>query len=160
MNSLTAVLRIATDILRGDSSPEERALGLPVSRATLAGAIVAFGMFYGAVMGTYGGFIGVRMWQVLYSAVKVPFLLFATFLLSLPSFFVINTLLGLRADFPRVVCASARHAGRADDHSFGAGTLHGVLVCLRQPLPARDPVQRRDVRRGQRECPMDAAAQL
>ena len=105
MNSLTAVLRIATDILRGDSSPEERALGLPVSRATLAGAIVAFGMFYGAVMGTYGGFIGVRMWQVLYSAVKVPFLLFATFLLSLPSFFVINTLLGLRADFPRVVCA-------------------------------------------------------
>ena len=107
MNSLTAVLRsLLTDhparlfLARGAGVWDCR-----FSRATLAGAIVAFGMFYGAVMGTYGGFIGVRMWQVLYSAVKVPFLLFATFLLSLPSFFVINTLLGLRADFPRVVCA-------------------------------------------------------
>ena len=60
-------------------------------------------MFYGGVMGTYGGFGGPRMWQVVYSAVKVPFLLFTTFVLSLPSFFVINTLLGLRADFPKVI---------------------------------------------------------
>jgi hypothetical protein len=66
-------------------------------------AIAAFGMFYGGVMGTYGGFGGPRLWQVVYSALKVPFLLFTTFLLSLPSFFVVNTLLGLRADFPRVV---------------------------------------------------------
>ena len=48
------------------------------------------------------------MWQVVYSAVKVPFLLFATFGLSLPSFLVINTLLGLRADFARVVRALSR----------------------------------------------------
>ena len=45
------------------------------------------------------GFDGPRVWQVVYSAVKVPFLLFTTFLLSLPSFFVVNTLLGLRPDF-------------------------------------------------------------
>jgi hypothetical protein len=56
-------------------------------------------------MGTYGGIAGQRVWQVVYSAVKVPFLLLATFLLSLPSFFVTNTLLGLRSDFPRVIRA-------------------------------------------------------
>jgi hypothetical protein len=62
-------------------------------------------MFYGGVMGTYGGIAGQRIWQVAYSAVKVPILLFATFLLSLPSFFVTNTLLGLRSDFPQVIRA-------------------------------------------------------
>jgi hypothetical protein len=62
-------------------------------------------MFYGAVMGSYGGMSGLRFWQAVYSAVKVPFLMISTFLLSLPSFFVLNTLLGLRDDFPRVVRA-------------------------------------------------------
>ena len=57
------------------------------------------------VMGSYGGMSGLRFWQAVYSAVKVPFLMIATFLLSLPSFFVLNTLLGLRDDFPRVVRA-------------------------------------------------------
>ena len=41
----------------------------------------------------------------MYSAVKVPFLMMTTFLLSLPSFFVLNTLFGLRDDFARVVRA-------------------------------------------------------
>jgi hypothetical protein len=68
-------------------------------------AIVVYGMFYGAVMGSYGGMSGLRFWQAVYSAVKVPFLMISTFLLSLPSFFVLNTLLGLRDDFPRVVRA-------------------------------------------------------
>jgi hypothetical protein len=40
-----------------------------------------------------------------YSGTKVPFLLLATFVLSLPSFFVLNTLLGLRNDFAQVVTA-------------------------------------------------------
>ena len=56
-------------------------------------------------MGTYGGFTGERLWQVVYSGVKVPLLLTATFLLSLPSFFVLNTLLGLRGDFARVIAS-------------------------------------------------------
>ena len=46
-----------------------------------------------------------RAGQVVYSAVKVPLLLIATFLLSLPTFFVLNTLLGLRADLGRVVAS-------------------------------------------------------
>jgi len=60
-------------------------------------------MCYGGVMGTYGGIDGPRSWQVVYSAVKVPFLLITTFALSLPSFLVVNTLLGLRNDFAHVV---------------------------------------------------------
>ena len=37
--------------------------------------------------------------QMIFSGVKVPLLLAVTFWLSLPSFFIFNTLLGLRADF-------------------------------------------------------------
>jgi hypothetical protein len=69
--------------------------------------LVGFGLGYGGVMGTFGGVGGERSWQVLYSAVKVPLLLLATFVLSLPSFFVLNTLLGLRNDFPDVLRALA-----------------------------------------------------
>lgn len=65
----------------------------------LLAIIVACGMFYGAVMGSYPSEWGIRPLQMLYSASKVPFLLLATFTLSLPSFFVLNTLFGLREDF-------------------------------------------------------------
>jgi hypothetical protein len=63
-------------------------------------------------MGTYAGFAGVRAWdelrlQIVYSALKVPLLLAATCLVSLPSFFVINTLAGLRDDFFEAVRAVA-----------------------------------------------------
>jgi hypothetical protein len=43
--------------------------------------------------------------QVLYAAAKVPLLLLATFLIGLPSFFVLNTLFGLRRDFAAAVRA-------------------------------------------------------
>ena len=105
MNSVTALFRFASDLLRGENETPRRAKSLPFSWQALSGAVVAFGMLYGAVMGTYGGFGGERAWQVIYSAVKVPFLLFTTFFLSMPSFFVINTLLGLRSDFTRVLRA-------------------------------------------------------
>ncbi len=106
MNALVGLLRLADSVLRGESSrvrvgPSTR---MPVP-LVLAALIVCFGMLYGGVMGTYGGIAGPRIWQVVYSAVKVPFLLMATFSLSLPSFFVVNTLLGLRTDFERVVRA-------------------------------------------------------
>lgn len=70
--------------------------------------IVVFGAGYGAAMGSYGGEAGVggaRPLQMLYSAIKVPLLLLATFGLSLPSYFVINSLLGLREDVGVAVCA-------------------------------------------------------
>ena len=55
-------------------------------------------------MGSYGWVSGRNAFsenslQILFSAIKVPLLLSATCLISLPSFFVLNTLLGLRNDF-------------------------------------------------------------
>ncbi|HQY88384.1 MAG TPA: hypothetical protein PK402_06980 [Tepidisphaeraceae bacterium] len=68
------------------------------SSRSLALKVVAFGMLYGLAMGSYG--LGHdRILQPLISASKVPLLLMVTFILSLPSFFVINTLIGLRDDF-------------------------------------------------------------
>ena len=61
------------------------------------GGVFAFGFLYGAAMGSYGGVGGDRVWQLLYSGLKVPVLLLATFLIGLPNFFVLNTLFGLLA---------------------------------------------------------------
>ncbi len=82
------------------------------SRVTLGNAprprqivlwMIAFGFVYGAVMGSFGGIATDRLLQITYSAAKVPLLLAATFLISLPSFFVINTIMGLRSDFAQVM---------------------------------------------------------
>jgi hypothetical protein len=67
--------------------------------------LVACGLFYGAVMGSYSGLTPSRLHQLLYSGLKVPLLLLATFGLCLPSFFVINTVAGLREDFGQVLRA-------------------------------------------------------
>jgi hypothetical protein len=71
------------------------------SLVRLVGCLVLFGLIYGAVMGTFRGLAGQSQWlvQIVYSAVKVPLLLLASFSISLPSFFVLSTLLGLRKDF-------------------------------------------------------------
>ncbi|HEY1684398.1 MAG TPA: hypothetical protein VGG19_06525 [Tepidisphaeraceae bacterium] len=67
--------------------------------------LIAAGCWYGMVMGSYGG-IGPAHWrQIFYSAVKVPLLLSVTFWLSVPSFYVLNSLLGLRADFGQAMRA-------------------------------------------------------
>lgn len=77
---------------------------LPLWRLILI--VIIFGMLYGAAMGTYFSVGGhVRPLQVVYSGLKVPLLLLVTFALSLPSFFVINTLMGLRSDFAEAVRA-------------------------------------------------------
>ena len=71
-------------------------------RATWPQTLLAVGWGgagYGAVMGAFGGLAPDRVAQVLYSMVKVPVLLGATAALGVPVFFVLNSLLGLRADF-------------------------------------------------------------
>ena len=106
MNQLVALFRQADNVLRrGSSLTPAQPRGWASSLGNSVLLILAFGMFYGGLMGTYGGVGGERIWQVVYSGVKVPLLLMATFLLSLPSFFVLNTLLGLRGDFARVVAS-------------------------------------------------------
>ena len=106
MSSLIGLFTLADSLLRGEVSPERTPRGGRLSSlGSLVVAIVAYGMLYGGVMGSYGGANGWRLWQAVYSAVKVPLLMIITFLLSLPSFFVLNTLFGLRDDFARVVRA-------------------------------------------------------
>jgi len=101
---MRAFFRAIDDFLRGR--------GVFASDAPLSGRLlwllillIACGLFYGAVMGTYSGLAPERLHQLLYSGVKVPLLLLATFLLCLPSFFVINTVAGLRDDFREVLRA-------------------------------------------------------
>jgi hypothetical protein len=65
--------------------------------------LLAAGCAYGAVMGAFGGIGPSRFLQIFYSSIKVPFLLLSTFVLSLPSFFVVNSLMGLRDDFSKSI---------------------------------------------------------
>jgi hypothetical protein len=90
---MTRFLLQADDLLRGRQRPLLHLLAF----------IVVFGVCYGAVMGAFGGVTGRRALQPLYSGVKVPLLLLLTFGLSLPSFFVLNTILGVREDFRQVL---------------------------------------------------------
>jgi hypothetical protein len=90
-------------LLRGRDSESRRG-----RLAEVLALLILAGGWYGAVMGTYSG-IGPAHWrQIVFSAIKVPLLLSATFWLSLPSFYVLNSLLGLRADFRRAIEAVAR----------------------------------------------------
>jgi len=99
----TFLLR-ADDVLRGESRGAQAA---PAGRTLqqLVRCVLVFGLIYGGAMGTFGGVAGDRAWQVVYSAIKVPWLLLVTFALSLPSFYILNTLSGLSADFDEVLQA-------------------------------------------------------
>jgi hypothetical protein len=70
-----------------------------ITSAHLACLTVLCGGFYGSVMGSFSGLTGDHVWQIVFVAIKVPLLLTATLAISLPSFFVISTLLGVRTDF-------------------------------------------------------------
>lgn len=95
-----SLLSRADDILRGRTGPES---ARPSRR--LAWCVLGCGSLYGAVMGSFGALVGGPSGQVLISAAKVPILLLATLVLCLPTFFVLNTLLGVRHDFGRALRA-------------------------------------------------------
>ena len=67
--------------------------------------IVCFGPIYGGFMGSYHFVSPDRIWQIVFSGVKMPLLLGATTLLCLPAFWVLNTVLGLRDDLGRALQA-------------------------------------------------------
>ncbi|CAN5618364.1 hypothetical protein BH10PLA1_BH10PLA1_19010 [soil metagenome] len=71
----------------------------PTSLRWLLAIIVTFSLAYGLVMGSFSIDGHMRAKQMLYSSLKMPLLLLATFAISLPSFFVLNTLMGVRDDF-------------------------------------------------------------
>src|SRR5262249_7890281 len=89
MTSPLGLFRLADDLLRGEPTPELSSRSAPAAALLLL--ILGFGMFYGGVMGTYGGLGDDRPLQLVYSAIKVPFLILMTFVLSVPSFYVVNT---------------------------------------------------------------------
>jgi uncharacterized membrane protein YqjE len=80
-------------LLRGEGRYAVGRGRVPAERLALL--LVVAGFAYGAAMGSYG----VRPLQALYSGLKVPLLLTLSTVICLPSFFVLNTLLGLREDF-------------------------------------------------------------
>jgi hypothetical protein len=138
--------------------------------------ICVFGIAYGALMGC---FFDEESWpralQAVYSAVKVPLLLILTFTLALPSFYVLNMLVGLAGDFPVAIRAllatqagltvilasfapftglfylSTTHYDAAilfNGLMFGAASLAAQRLLKRAyaPLIARDPRHRTMVR--------------
>ncbi len=109
---MTTLLVQIDDILRCRRAVQSRPAGSAL--LWMVGCILAFGMPYGAVMGAFGGIRGERLWLAVYSALKVPLLLLGTSLIAWPSFFVLNTLAGLRRDFARATTAlMATQAGLA-----------------------------------------------
>lgn len=96
----TSVLQSATrQLLEDADSVLRNQWNLNGSSRPLWCMILAFGFVNGAVMGSFGVLGGGHVGQMVYSGLKVPMLLLITFGLCLPSFFVINSLLGLRNDF-------------------------------------------------------------
>jgi len=93
----TALLH-TDEFLRGTGpfDPEQQA---PRPWWWLPVIILCFAPIYGGLMGSFHFVSAERAWQVIFAGVKVPLLLFATSLICLPGFFVINTVLGLRDDF-------------------------------------------------------------
>jgi hypothetical protein len=133
---------------------------------------VGFALLYGLAMGTFSGLWDGRTWQLLYSAVKVPMLLFVAFGVALPGFFVLNVLAGVGSDFKLVLQSLlASQAGVAvvllalapvtlfwyasfNDYEaailvnavvFGTASIAGQvrLATFYRPLVAGNPVHRR-----------------
>ena len=110
---IAGFFRQTDDILRRRPWTTQSAQSV-VALGKLAATLVVFSMIYGAVMGSFAGVGGERNWHLLYVASKVPLLLLTTSLICLPSFFVCNTLFGLRSDFSEAVRAlAATQAGLA-----------------------------------------------
>lgn len=104
-------------VLRGDARTLDR---LPTDGGMIRHGIIAFVALaiYGGCMGSFGLWSAdaeaVQWLQTLYSALKVPMMLGATFLICLPSFFVFNALAGLAPDFRESLRAlSATQSGLA-----------------------------------------------
>lgn len=104
-------------LLRGDAGEGDAR----VSWRRLLALGLAGGLFYGAVMGSYG----LAPLQALYSALKVPLLAGVATAVCLPNFYTVNAVLGLREDFPTAVRAIF----------LAQGTVAVVLAAL-APLTA------------------------
>lgn len=82
-----------------------RQQGLGISAGRLTACIIVLAMTYGLCMGTYSAFgeKGPGPMQVIASMVKVPLLFYLTLVVTLPSLYVFNSLVGSRLRFGEVV---------------------------------------------------------
>jgi hypothetical protein len=94
----------------------------PVRRLATLGVTAGAGFAYGLVMGSFAGSGPVRPLLMLYSGLKVPLLILVSFAIGLPSWFVLNALLGLRDDFPSALRAMV-------------GSQAVLLICLASLAP-------------------------
>jgi len=102
MRPVTPIFAAIDDVLRSGRHHRPRPDARP---ATVFAMCIACAVAYGAAMGCSGEVVAGRPLQVLYSMLKLPALLILAFALSLPSFFVLNMLLGVRDDFADVLRA-------------------------------------------------------
>ena len=95
--------RLLSGDLTGVNALRER--GLAVSAWRLSICIVVLAMSYGICMGVYGAFRekNPTPMQVVASMVKVPLVFYLTLLVTLPSLYVFNALVGSRLSLPGVV---------------------------------------------------------
>jgi hypothetical protein len=87
----------AASLLRAEGRHAVGRVAVPWRR--IAALVVIAGSAYGAVMGALGG----RELGVAHSAIKLPILLVFSLATCLPSFYVMNAVLGLRDDFAAAV---------------------------------------------------------
>lgn len=94
--------------LRGSGQFEPGQVARSPMRALVAAhlrMIVVCGFLYGVVMGSFGGVTGDGWLRMLFSGIKTPALFMVTFLLCIPSFYVMNALTGVHRDFGMVLHA-------------------------------------------------------
>ena len=90
--------------LRGESMADAAARPTGAAGRLTVVAVVASAC-YGAAMGSFAAVHGGPALQVAYSAIKTPMFLLVTFALTMPSYAVVSTLLGLRRDLPAAMAA-------------------------------------------------------
>jgi hypothetical protein len=102
-------------LLRGELTGVSslRAGGIEISARRLSACIIILAMIYGACMGTFALFRmkGPSALQVLASMIKVPLLFYLTLLVTLPSLYVFNALVGSRLTLSTVIRLLAASLG-------------------------------------------------
>jgi hypothetical protein len=102
-------------LLRGELTGVSslRAGGIEISARRLSACIIILAMIYGACMGTFALFRmkGPSVLQVLASMIKVPLLFYLTLLVTLPSLYVFNALVGSRLTLSTVIRLLAASLG-------------------------------------------------
>jgi len=103
--SLASAERLISGLGGRPAHARETAAPLDYPLWVYAAVVAVAGPLYGALMGSFALTSAERLLMVLYAALKMPLLIFATTVVCLPGFFVLNTVLGLRADFGRAMRA-------------------------------------------------------